>query len=180
MGSRSELSSNKLREVLLSYIETHNTMTIATSHNNIPWAATVFYANVGFKLFYLSDPDTRHSIELYENSIIAATIYEDYDDYRKIKGMQMEATAKVVSSEDELVEAIRVYIEKFPYVSAYLKLMMTPFPKVMGILEKAISKLPGAPDFNTPFPAKFYKVIPQKVYWIDNEKSFGKRQEIIL
>ena len=82
--------------------------------------------------------------------------------------------------DDELVEAIRVYIEKFPYVSAYLKLMMTPFPKVMGILEKAISKLPGAPDFNTPFPAKFYKVIPHKVYWIDNEKSFGKRQEIIL
>jgi uncharacterized protein YhbP (UPF0306 family) len=180
MGSSSESLSDKLKEVLLSYIESHNTMTIATSHNNIPWTATVFYANVGFKLFYLSDPDARHSIELAENSTIAGTIYEDYYDYRKIKGIQMEATVDLVSSEDEMVEVIKTYIEKYPYVSAYLKLMMTPFPKVMGILEKAISKLPVVPDFNTPFPAKFYKVIPHKIYWIDNETSFGKRKEIIL
>ena len=180
MGIKSKTANEKLRETILSYLKTHNAMTLATTQDNVPWAAAVFYANDGFTLYYLSDPDTRHSMNIAEDSIICSTIYEDYDDYREIKGIQMEAKAEPVTAEDELAKAVKVYIEKYPDVSAYLKLMMTPFPKVVNLLEKALVKLPGTPDFTTPFPARFYKVIPSKIHWIDNEKSFGKRQELIL
>ena len=155
-------------------------MTIATTQDNIPWAAAMFYVNDGFTLYYLSDPETRHSMNIAQNSTVGITVYEDYDDHRKVKGIQMEARAEPVTAEDELAEAAKAYVEKYPYVSAYLKLMMTPFPKAVNVLEKALRNLPGVPDFTTPFPARFYKIVPRKIYWIDNERSFGKRQELVL
>ena len=155
-------------------------MTIATSRDNVPWAAAIFYANDGFTLYYLSDPDTRHSADIAKVSTVAVTINEDYDDYRKVKGIQMEGKAELVSQEAELAQATKVYVNKYPYAAPYLKLMMTPFPRVISLLEKFVHKLPGVPDFTTPFPAQFYKIVPTKVYWIDNEKSFGERQEVVL
>lgn len=180
MSDKSKTANEKLRERVLTYLKKHSTMTVATAQDDIPWAAALFYANDGFTLYYLSDPDTRHSIDIARNSTVGVTVHEDCDDYRKVKGIQMEAKVEIVTAEDELAKAAKVYVDKYPYVAAYLKLMMTPFPRVIRLLEKVIGKLPGVPDFTTPFPAQFYKMVPSKIYWIDNEKSFGKRQELVL
>ena len=45
-----------LRTEILSYLATHNVMTIASCHENLPWAAAVFYASDGFDLYFLSNP----------------------------------------------------------------------------------------------------------------------------
>ena len=45
----------------------HITMTLATARDDQPRAATVFYANDGFDLYFISDPDSVHSQDLLAN-----------------------------------------------------------------------------------------------------------------
>lgn len=170
----------KLKETILTYIREHYTMTIATALDGLPWAASLFYVNDGFTLYFLSDPATRHSMNIAENPLIAATVNEDYHDWRAIKGVQMEGKVELVSEEAEIAKVVAIYAKKYPYVTLFLKSIMTRFPKVVSYLEKILAKLPFLPEFTTPFPAKFYKFVPSKIYFIDNEKSFGVRQELAI
>ena len=55
-------------------------MTIATAKGETPWAASVFYANDGFALYFLSDPDSRHSKEITRNPVVAVTVHDHVPD----------------------------------------------------------------------------------------------------
>jgi hypothetical protein len=171
---------NNIRETVLKYLKEHYTMTIATAKGETPWAASVFYANDGFTLYFLSDPDSRHSKDIAENPLVAVTVNEDYHDWRKIKGIQMEGKAELVATEDEMIKAVAIYVEKYSFTAAYLKLMLSPFPRIAGYLDKLLSRLPLVPGLPTTFTARFYKVTPTLVRFIDNEKSFGHHEEFKL
>lgn len=155
-------------------------MTLATAKGESPWAAAVFYANDGFTLYFLSDPECRHSKDIAENPIVAATVNEDYHDWREIKGIQMDGKVELVSTEEDMAKAVAVYVVRYPFTSMYLKLMSTPFPKVIKYLEKLLSRMPSVPSFSTPFNAKFYKMVPRKVRFIDNERNFAQPEEFTL
>jgi uncharacterized protein YhbP (UPF0306 family) len=145
----------------------------------IPWAATLFYASDGFTLYYLSDPITRHSENIVENPLVAVTVDEDPGDWQKIKGIQLEGKAELVSTAEEVTRATKTYVAKYPFTAPYLKLIMSPFPKAVAYLEKVIRKLPfleGIPATS----ARFYKVTPTKIRFIDNKKDFGHPEELVL
>ena len=90
------------------------------------------------------------------------TVQEDYHDWRRIKGIQLEGTVILVDSMIEKAKALAVYARKFPEV---IKLFPNP---ARGVFYKAFLKV------------KFYCVIPEKVFFIDNEQGFGKRQELVI
>ncbi len=152
----------ELKHQILSYMESHNTMTLGTSHGDIPWAATVFYASDGLRLYFFSAPDSRHCQNLTANPRVAVTIQEDYRDWRKIKGIQLEGKVVAVDSLIEKGKAMIVYARKYPEV---MKLFTNP---TSGVFYQAFLKV------------KFYCVLPERVFYIDNEQGFGKRQELIL
>ncbi len=179
-GIKGEGLVNKLRETVLKYLAEHYTMTIATAKGRVPWAASVFYASDGFTLYFLSDPDSRHSKDIEKNSFVAVTVNEDYHDWRQIKGIQIEGKAEPVTTEDEVARAITAYATKYPFTAVYLKLMSTPFPKVVKYLDKFLSRLPSAPSFATAVNHRFYRVLPDRVRFIDNAKSFGHNEEFTL
>src|SRR5712692_6269869 len=106
--------SVELKQQILDYMESHNTMTLGTCHGEAPWAATVFYASDGLRLYFFSAPDTRHCQNLAANARVAVTIQEDYRDWRKIKGIQLEGTVALVDSMIEKAEAMAVYAGKYP------------------------------------------------------------------
>ena len=171
--------SEALREQALDYLRAHNTVTIATHGPDGPWAAAVFYASAGFDLYYLSAPDSRHSVNIHANPRISATVNEDYHDWRQIKGIQLEGEAHVLRDEAELARATAIYVEKYPFTARYLKLLLSPFASVVKYLDKVLERLPFAPDIGAS-PAKFYKITPRHLYFIDNEHGLGKRREIPL
>src|SRR6185503_6585289 len=154
--------SGDLEQQIHDYLQSHNTMTLATCASDIPWAATVFYASDRLDLYFFSAPDARHSVNLSGNPRVAVTIQEDYKDWRTIKGIQLEGKVMLVDGVLEKAKALAVYARKYADV---IKLFTDPSS---GIFHKAFLKV------------KFYRVVPEKVFFIDNEQGFGKRQELIL
>ena len=152
----------ELKQQVLDYLQSHNTMTLATSAENVPWAATVFYSSDELRLYFFSAPDSRHGQNIAVNSRVAVTIQEDYHDWREIKGIQLEGQVALVDGLIEKTRAMAVYARKYPDV---IRLFTDP---ASGIFYKAFLKV------------KFYCVTPEKLFYIDNQQGFGKRQELVL
>lgn len=157
-----KLMSDELKQQILRYLETHNTMTLGTSQGDAPWAATVFYASDGLRLYFFSAPDSRHCQNLSVNPRVAVTIQEDYRDWRIIKGIQLEGKVAAVDSLIEKGKVMITYARKYPDI---IRLFTDPGS---GIYYNAFLKV------------KFYCVVPEKVFYIDNEQGFGKRQELAI
>ena len=153
---------NELKEQILDYLRSHNTMTLATTVGDLPWAATVFFASEDLHLYFFSAPDSRHCQNLAANPRVAVTIQEDYQDWRKIKGIQLEGRVALVDGVLEKTKAMAIYAAKYPEI---IKLFTNP---ASGLFYKAFLKV------------KFYRVMPDKVFFIDNAQGFGKRQELTI
>jgi uncharacterized protein YhbP (UPF0306 family) len=154
--------ADELKRQIVEYLQTHNTMTLATCAANVPWAATVFFASEELNLYFFSAPDSRHCTNLSLNAKVAVTVQEDYRDWRAIKGVQLEGAAAPVDSMLERAAAMAVYARKYPEI---IKVFTNP---ASGGLHRAFLKV------------KFYRVTPERVFFIDNAQGFGKRQELEL
>jgi len=148
-----------LHRKALAYLAEHNVMTLATTGTKGVWASALFYVNDGFKLYFLSSPRSRHSINLANHSAIAATIQEDYRDWRRIKGVQLEGVARKVRG-IERVAAIGRYQAKFPFAGEAVR---SPVEVVRAMRRMA-----------------WFKVEPSKLFFIDNSLGLGHRDEIAL
>lgn len=142
------------RERALAYLRAHHVMTLATHGAGAPWAAAVFYANDGFDLIFLSSPSSRHCRNLAASPRAAATIQEDYTDWTEIKGVQMEGTVTELGGETERA-ARSLYAARFPFVR-----------QAVPALAEALKKV------------RWYRLAPERLYFIDNSRGFGHRDEI--
>ena len=147
------------RDDALSYLEAHNVATLATTGPEGPWAAAVFYANTGFTLYFLSSPTSRHGGNIGDNAAVAATIQEDYSDWREIKGIQLEGRAKRLEGA-ERAEAEARFGAKFPRLVSPA-LAPTAIARALRLVA-------------------WYQLEPARVYFVDNSRGFGHRDEIPL
>lgn len=146
------------RRRALVYLREHHVVTLATQAADGPWAAAVFYVSDGFTLYFLSAPSTRHCIAIATHARVAATIQEDYADWPQIRGVQLEGSACELAGE-EADRARRLYGEKYPLVG---QLARAP-----AAIAAAIAKV------------RWYRIVPERLYFIDNSVRFGHRDEII-
>ncbi|RZI43734.1 pyridoxamine 5'-phosphate oxidase [Herbaspirillum sp. HC18] len=147
-----------MKEKVQAYLREHNVATIATSGEDV-WASAVFYVNDGYTFYFLSSPATRHCRNLAANARVALTVQEDTADWAAIKGVQAEGIAAEISGSEE-ERARKLYGQKFPLVG---KLAQAP-----AAIVKAMAKV------------RWYKVVPTRLYFIDNSAGFGHRDEIDL
>ncbi|GBD99695.1 general stress protein 26 [bacterium BMS3Abin07] len=138
-----------IRTEIKEYINNHNIATLATCVNKLPHASTIEYANDGFILYFSTNPESQKAGNIRENRNVSLTIDEDYKDWTKIKGIQMDCIAEQIIDHEEIKRAMDIYVAKFPFV--------VNFP---------------------PSPNKMYKIVPKKVYSLDYEKGFGHRDVI--
>lgn len=151
------MASELLREAL-AYLEAHHVMTLATAGADGPWAAAVFYVNKGFHLYFFTEEKTRHGSHLLMNPVVAATIQEDYRDWREIKGIQLRGEATPVGTLEK-TRVTALFVRKFPSMSIFLA-----GPKTAAALARA----------------EVYKLVPNEIWYLDNRKGFSTRQKISL
>lgn len=144
-----------VRAQALEYLSTHHVMTLATCGDDGVWAAAVFYANEGFDLYFLSARTTRHARHLLQRRRAAATIHENYDDWRVIRGIQLEGDVALLDGA-EREAAIARYKERFPFVAS------------AGELAAALARI------------SWFRLRPVRLYFIDNSRGFGHREEVPL
>ena len=148
-----------LPQTVADYLSTHHVATLATHGEQGPWAAAVFYARDNASLIFLSSPNSRHCLNLAQNPRCAATIQEDYHDWRAIKGIQMEGQVRQLHDEEER-DAQQLYQKKFPFIN--------PLGNVAPQILKAVARV------------RWFRLEPECFYFIDNSKGFGHRDVIDL
>lgn len=152
-----------MREVLhqrvAAYLREHHVMTLATHGSEGVWAAAVFYVADGFDLIFLSSPSSRHCRNLAQSPRVSAAVQEDYADWPEIKGIQLEGIARELGGERER-EARRLYGEKFP--------LIRDLAQAPASIARAMNKV------------RWYEVLAERLYFIDNSAGFGHRDAIEL
>ena len=140
------------RARIIAYLGSHNTLTLATASDGIPFACSLFYVSDDLALYFVSETKTRHAQNIAINPRVSVTISEDHRDWRAITGIQLDGTCAMLGA-IESARTLALYATKFPFVAT---------------LGAAMAKV------------KFYQITPRWVRLIDNTRGFGFKEEINL
>lgn len=146
-----------MRPILHDFLKTQSTLALATAAfaNGSPQVAPLFFASDDdFNLYWISDPDSRHSANLSDWNDAAAAIYTQTWDWTGIKGVQIEGDAVPVHDADERQRALALYTAKFSFVN----------DKFAEVIQQSI----------------VYVLRPRWIRWLDNARKFGYKQEFSL
>ena len=120
-----------------------------------PQVTPLFFASDDdLNLYWISDPESRHSANLTDWNDAAATIYAQTWEWTGIKGVQIEGDALPVEGSDERKRALALYQAKFPFVN----------DKFAELIAQSV----------------MYVLRPRWIRWLDNERHFGYKQEFSL
>ncbi|MCH8182877.1 MAG: pyridoxamine 5'-phosphate oxidase family protein [Proteobacteria bacterium] len=147
------------------FLGSHTTMTLATSGEDGPWAAALFYAHDSdLNLYFISAKDTRHAADIERNPRVAVAVNAQHKDWSDIRGLQIGGVAEIVPP-DQRAGAVETYLAKFP---DFRPLFSAPRDEQESRIARAFAASP------------FYRVRPNRIRLIDNRKSFGHRDEYTL
>lgn len=148
-----------LRRTVQGYLGTHHGLSLTTYGPHGLWAASVFYVHTDWTLYFLSAPDSRHSRNLAANPQVAATINPDTADWRQIRGIQLEGSATPVNEPGERTQSFQAYRQKYPLVGQ---------PQTPDDLARALGTV------------QLYRLVPRRVFFVDNSRGLGHREEVDL
>lgn len=106
----------KLRKHVVDYLKEAKLMQIATSKNNKPWVATVWYVHDDeLNLYFISRRSTRHSLEIRDNTNVAGAIVKPHvkGSGEKVIGLQFEGTSHDITDEPDVLKKVHeLYLAK--------------------------------------------------------------------
>lgn len=145
---------------ILWFLDAHHVMSLATAGPDGPHATNLFFARDGYALLWLSDPRSRHSVDIDTHPQVAATIAPDYCDFPEIKGLQIRGHARRVTNEAERAMAKHCLEARYRFLKTAAK----------GPLQ-----LREAYD-----SADFYALEPVQIILIDNSRGLGFKETLEL
>jgi len=156
--------SSDLRDRIAAFLAGHTTVTLATvGPGGRPAAAAVFYAHDSdLNLYFLSEDRTQHAENLMANPWVAGTIHADGQDWRSIRGIQLQGTAEITSA-TQAARAAVTYAAKYAFVGALLGGAGGP-RALAGPLARA----------------RFWVLRPTWFRLVDNTVKFGFKEELTL
>ncbi len=140
--------TRRMKSFILRQMQNNRTMTIATVRKDgWPQATTVAYVNDGLNLFFCCDPDSQKVRNISRCKKVSVTIDRGDEDWDKLQGLSMGATAMPVTDPMEIDRALRLLGRKFPALAGA-----------------------GKPD---PSETAVVKVVPKVISAIDYTRGFG-------
>jgi len=106
---------NVIDRRIISFINEHHILTLATANNNKPYCASCFYVYIEDKNMFVitSDFTTKHIKDVEKQNIVAGAIALETTMIGKIQGIQFTGVMKLLT-ENDLKIANKAYINKFP------------------------------------------------------------------
>jgi uncharacterized protein YhbP (UPF0306 family) len=135
-------------------------MSLATTAAAGAHAANLFYARDGLALVWVSDPASRHSVEIETEPRVAATVAPDYEDFQDIRGVQIHGTARRVAGAGERSRLLALLERRYPF---------------LAVLADA------APDLREAYASTaVWRLEPLSITLIDNTLGFGHKETLDL
>ncbi|MHC4471644.1 MAG: pyridoxamine 5'-phosphate oxidase family protein [Planctomycetota bacterium] len=139
------------------FLDAHSTLTVACVDEEGPWAADVYFVRVGKDLCFFSSPDSRHARAYAEGSPAAGTVHGVYEGWTDIQGVQLSGRVEEIRGPAERARALAAHLVKFPFSRELLA-------EGRELIERV----------------RFYRLRPERVFFVDNAKGFGAREEVEL
>ena len=123
----------------------------------------MFYAHDAYLgLYFLSEEKTVHAQNMLAKPQVAGTIQEEGQDWRSIRGLQVQGEALLVPATRQ-AQAAAIYGRKFAFVSGLLAGAEVP-----GVLAGPLAR------------ARFWRLRPSWLRLVDNTVRFGFKEELFL
>ncbi len=145
------MDDKEIRRKISDYLKSHRKMTLATvTLDGRPIAHTVEYASDGPNVYFGTLKTTRKAQNIMKNCHVSYAVDEDYDDWMKIQGVQIEGMATILTEQKDIKQASGLIVAKFP----------------------AAADLPKDPDMI------FIRIDPVAGFFLDYRKGFAHRDEV--
>ena len=159
------MTTDALRRDIAEFLASHNTLSLATTQGDRPWAASVFFASdAALTLYFVSDPETHHGQDLQYSTRVAGTVNADCETWADIRGVQLTGEARQIARDDRS-RVLNLYLAKFDEVAQLIRDPQTEQHRAVG------KRLAATP---------FYSLRPDWIRLIDNTRGFGFKQELTL
>jgi len=148
---------DELRPLLREFLAGQSTLALATAglRDGRPEVAPLFFvSDDDLNLYWISDPDSRHSRNITDWNDVAVTIFVPTWDWAGIKGVQIEGDVMALQGEGERRRVLALYRAKFPFVDE----------RFAGLIEDSV----------------LYMLRPRWLRWLDNARRFGYKQDFTL
>jgi nitroimidazol reductase NimA-like FMN-containing flavoprotein (pyridoxamine 5'-phosphate oxidase superfamily) len=145
------MSADETKERIAGYLKDHSVLTLATVTPDCrPLAHTVSYVSEGATVFFATLKTTRKYHNIRRNPAVAYTVDEDYPEWIKIRGIQMEGNAEILAEPGEIARVRELYVKKFP----------------------------AAADFPEDLDMAYIGIRPVACFFLDFSKGFSHRDEV--
>ncbi len=158
------MTGDELEKIVTEYMDSFTTMNLASSHEDRPWSAAVYYARQRLDLIFFSSPRSRHSSDFEANPRAAASIHGDYRNWKEIKGLQMSGEARRIEGAGALARAVALYLKRYPFVKEFLS-------DPVSISSQVASKMSRV---------ALYIFRPESILYLDNSEGFGNRWKLTV
>jgi len=102
------------KRFILKQLKAHHNMSFATVRpDGYPQATTVAYANDGLTLYFACDRNSQKARNLRRSPKVSLTINKDWAGWKKITGLSMGATAKILERPTDIQRALALLSRKF-------------------------------------------------------------------
>lgn len=130
------------KRFIIEQLKAHRNMSLATVRpDGYPQATTVAYANDGLTLYFACDRGSQKVRNLQHSPKVSLTISKDWVGWKKIRGLSMGATAKILERPADARRAHALLARKFKDMKGLSAedLAATVFvrvqPKVVSLLD---------------------------------------------
>jgi general stress protein 26 len=139
---------------ILDLLRRYNVLTLATvREDGWPQATTVGYVHDGLTLYVGCGADSQKVRNIRRCDKVSLTVDRDEEDWSRIQGLSMGATAEVVTDPAERARAAELFLAKFPQLRA----MPEPDPSSLA----------------------FLKITPKVISVLDYTKGFGHTELVV-
>ena len=156
MKEKSLPGDDASRRHAIALIGRQKTLVLATSDQNAPWAAPVYYVYIAPAFFFFSSPQSKHIEHSLSNPVISSALFSDADHWEQIEGIQMVGRIEPVEKTVERAKVTARYLKKFPMARSLLK---GAGRTVMDLSAKV----------------RLYAFYPEQVFYLNNQMGFGSR-----